>query len=52
MRFVDAYWWETKQTRTPKQPDLTETIIQSSAAEECALRKVYVPMTAEEYNPD
>lgn len=51
MRFVDAYWWETKQTRTPKQPDLTETIIQSSAAEECALRKVYVPMTAEEYNP-
>jgi hypothetical protein len=48
---VDAYWWETKQTRTPKQPELTETIIQSSAAEECALRKVYVPMTAEEYNP-
>lgn len=52
MRVVDAYWMETKQRRTAKTPDLTETIILSDAAEECRLRTVYVPMTAEEYDPE
>ena len=47
MRLVDAYWWEITQHRAAKTPDLTETVVQSDAAEVCRLRTVYVPMTAE-----
>ena len=52
MRLVDIYRTETQQTRQAKTPDLRETIILSNAAEECRLRKIYVPMTAEEYDPE
>jgi len=51
LRLVDAYWWEITQHRAAKTPDLTETVVQSDAADVCRKRRVYVPMTTEEYDP-
>ena len=50
MRLIDVYWMETQQTRQAKTPELRETVILNDAAEECRLRKIYVPMTAAEYD--
>lgn len=51
MRLVDVYWMETRQTRQMKTPDLRVTYFQREDAENCRLRKIYVPMTTTEYDP-
>ena len=50
MRLVDIYWMETHQTRQMKTPDLRVTDFPRDDAEQCRLRKIYVPMTSAEYD--